>query len=282
MKNVNQIHLKYVDDLTLAEPINLAKQLVSVPASVRPMPDMYHARTGHVLPLGNSEVYNQLLKTEEYARSNYMKLNFKKTKVMLFNPCWSIDFMPHLEVENHELELMEEMRLLGVIIQSDIKWGANTDHIVKKASSKLWVIRRLKALGASTGQLVDMYIKQCRSILELAVPAWHGAITQAERADIERVQKGALFTILGDKYCNFKNALKLASLETLDKRRDKLCSKFAKKTEKNEKHKNWFKPKPKITTRQNDQKYWPVVARTDRLKTSPISHLTSVLNRGIK
>ena len=50
MKNVNQIHLKYVDDLTLAEPINLAKQLDSVPASVRPMPDMYHARTGHVLP----------------------------------------------------------------------------------------------------------------------------------------------------------------------------------------------------------------------------------------
>ena len=93
MKNVNQIHLKYVDDLTLAEPINLAKQLVSVPASVRPMPDMYHARTGHVLPLGNSEVYNQLLKTEEYARSNYMKLNFKKTNVMLFNIRWSVDFM---------------------------------------------------------------------------------------------------------------------------------------------------------------------------------------------
>ena len=108
MKNVNNIHLKYVDDMTLAEPINLAKQLVSIPDNVRPMPDMYHARTGHVLPLGNSEVYNQLLKTEEYARSNYMKLNFKKTKVMLFNPCWSIDFMPHLEVENHELVLVEE------------------------------------------------------------------------------------------------------------------------------------------------------------------------------
>ena len=54
MKNVNNIHLKYVDDMTLAEPINLAKQLVSVPESVRPKPDMYHARTGHVLLLGNS------------------------------------------------------------------------------------------------------------------------------------------------------------------------------------------------------------------------------------
>ena len=42
-----------------------------------------------------------------------MKLKYKKTKVMLFNPCWSVDFMPQLEVEDHELELVEEMRLLG-------------------------------------------------------------------------------------------------------------------------------------------------------------------------
>ena len=45
MKNINQKHLKYVDDLTLVEAIDLNK-LVSVPASVRPMPDNYHARTG--------------------------------------------------------------------------------------------------------------------------------------------------------------------------------------------------------------------------------------------
>ena len=44
MININQIHLKYVDDLTLAEAIDLDK-LVSVPASVKPMPDNYHART---------------------------------------------------------------------------------------------------------------------------------------------------------------------------------------------------------------------------------------------
>ena len=211
-----------------------------------------------------------------------MKINFKKTKVMLFNPCWSVDFMPHLEVEDKELELVEEMRLLGVIIQSDMKWGANTDHIVKKASSKLWVVRRLKALGARPEQLVDMYVKQCRSILELAVPAWHGAITQAERGEIERVQKGALYTIFGEQYDSYKNALKLANLDTLEARRDKLCTKFAKKAENNKKHKYWFKPKPKIYTRQSDLKYCPVVARTNRLKLSPISHLTSVLNTNKK
>jgi hypothetical protein len=63
MKTANLIHLKYVDDLTLAEAINLPKKLVSVPDSVRPQPDSFHARTGHILPEENSYVFEQLTKT---------------------------------------------------------------------------------------------------------------------------------------------------------------------------------------------------------------------------
>ena len=87
MKVANEIHLKYVDDLTLAEAINLPKTLVSVPDSERPLPDMFHSRTGHVLPNEKTSVYKQLVKTMEYADQNEMKINFKKTKVMLFNLC---------------------------------------------------------------------------------------------------------------------------------------------------------------------------------------------------
>ena len=207
-----------------------------------------------------------------------MKINDKKTKLMMFNPCWSKDFMPELHMGNNQLELFEEMRLLGVIIRSDMKWTSNTDSIVARASNKLWVIRRLKGLGANTDELVDMYTKQCRSILELAVPAWHGAITFVERQDIERVQKVALHIILGEQYESYSNALILTNLKTLEARRDKLCIKFVKKAEKHEKHKMWFKPKSKVNTRQSDDKYWKTIARTTRLKQSPIAHLTNLLN----
>ena len=105
--------------------------------------------------------------------------------------------------------------------------------IVNRASNKLWVVRRLKGLGAQTDELVDIFIKQCRSILELSVPAWHGAITMTERQDIERVQKVGLHIILGDKYVSYRNALKSTDLQTLEARRDKLCLKFVKKAEKN-------------------------------------------------
>ena len=75
MKIANEIHLKYVDDLTLAEAINLPEKLVTVPVNQRPQPVSYHARTGHALPLKNSKVFNQLKKTEVYAKNNEMKLN---------------------------------------------------------------------------------------------------------------------------------------------------------------------------------------------------------------
>ena len=70
LKAANVIHLKYVDDLTLAESINLKDKLVSVPEPVRPLPDNFHAKTGHVLPKQCSQVHDQLLKIKEYAAQN--------------------------------------------------------------------------------------------------------------------------------------------------------------------------------------------------------------------
>ena len=67
-----------------------------------------------------------------------MKINYKKTKTMLFNPCTSLGFMPNLDLGGHELELVEEMKLLGLVITSDMKWAANKDYIVKRGYKKLW------------------------------------------------------------------------------------------------------------------------------------------------
>ena len=170
--------------------------------------------------------------------------------------------MPEFEFGADQLELA----------RSDMKQNRHTDDIVKRASNKLLLIRRLKVPGAQPEELVDMFIKQCRSILQFAAPAWHGAITMTERQDIERVQKVALHIILGDKYDSYRNALKATNLETLETRRDRLCLKFGKKAEKNSKHKNWFKLKHRTLTRQEGAKYCKTIARTGRLKKSPITY----------
>ena len=240
---------------------------------------MYRARTGHVFPTERSKMFNQLLETEKYARENHMKMNYSKTKRMIFNPCKSKDFMPVMELGGQQLELVEQTRLLGLTIRSDLKWSSNTSDIVSRAANKLWLIRRLKKLGANTEELVDLYVKYSRSILEFAVPIWHGGITTVERNNIERVQKMALYIILGDGYSNYENALETVKLETLEVRRTKLCLNFARKAEKDQKYRHWFRERPINNTRQPTEKYWGPVARTKRLKQSAIPYLTSLLNR---
>ena len=61
-------------------------------------------------------------------------------------------------------------------MSQDLRWNKNTDFICNKATQKLWIIRRLKKFKLNTNQLVDVYKKEVRSILEYAVPVWHSGI----------------------------------------------------------------------------------------------------------
>ena len=208
-----------------------------------------------------------------------MKLNYKKTKLIVFNPCKSLDFIPEISLEKQELEVVEEIRLLGLIIRSDMRWVSNTENMVKKSNKRLWLLRRLKNLGANHKQLVEVYIKQVRCILELAAPAWQGSITLTEKQDIERIQKSACHIILGSSYTSYSSALKTLNFETLDSRRNRLSLKFALKCEKHEKFKSWFKPATKnVNTRAPLNRYCEVTANHSRFAKSPLSFITKLLN----
>ena len=131
------------------------------------------------------------------------------------------------------LDVVESVKLLGVKLRSDMRWSDNTDYICKKGYSRLWILRRLKGLGVTKEELLDVYQKQVRSILEMAVPVWQSGITKQERNQIERVQKCALSIILGDQYSHYKQALELLDCENLEVRTLKICENFVKKAVKN-------------------------------------------------
>ena len=78
-------------------------------------------RTQHVLLQTEYTIHEQLNNLLEYCQENQMLINEGKTKVMLFNAGRDYDFMPKLSVNNAEvLEVLEEFKLLGVKIQSDL------------------------------------------------------------------------------------------------------------------------------------------------------------------
>ena len=249
----------------------------------RPRPDQFHARTGHALPKEKSQVFQQLNQLSEYAKDNEMEINFSKTKCMVFNAGKAMDCMPSLNIEDNEIEVVQSLKVLGLVIREDMKWSSNTDHIIIKAFKKIWILRRLKVLGANVPDLMDINITHVRCMLELAVPAWHPGLTAGEAVDIERVQRAACQIILGMSYTTYSDALDFLKLETLESRRVTLCMKFGIKALKHPKHKQWFQPNLKKTnTRQQQPKYCQVIAKTRRFENSPISYLTNLLNKYTK
>ena len=138
-------------------------------------------------------------------------------------------------------------------------------------------------MGASQHDLVDMFIKQIRSILELAVPVWQGSLTLEDKSDLERIQKSAVHIIMGQDYQSYDMALNHLKMESLESRRIKLCLNFAKKAMKHDKFQSWFKSSEKKQyTRQEKPKFCEVNAKNSRLHKSPIAYLTRFLNVHLK
>ena len=276
---IEQIKVKYVDDLSMASSVPLKSQLVK---SINPvLPASFHNRTGHILPTQNNKLQDKLNDLKTYSENNSMKLNNKKTKIMIFNFSTSRDFMPELCLsQNDFLEVVEMTKLVGITITSNLKWNENTKRMVKKATSRLWMLRRLKAIGASTDELLEVYLLQVRSVLELAVPIWHPSLTVEQSDSIERVQKMALGIILGSEYTEYFIALTIVELDLLSNRRDSLCLTFARKSQQHDKHKNLFVPTPPSLTRANksSNKYTELYCRTKRMYNSTVPYLIRLLN----
>ena len=132
----------------------------------------------------------------------------------------------------------------------------------------------------SKQDLKSIYLTFIRSVLEQSAVVWHSSLVKRNINDLERVQKAAVRVIMGRQFTNYKKSLQELNLETLEKRRETLCLKFAKNCLKNEKLKDMFplkKSKHKMKKR-NENKYEMKKNRTKRLKMSALPYMRKLLN----
>jgi hypothetical protein len=227
------------------------------------------------LPPDKSKVQERLNELEQYVTVHDMKLNTTKTKIIPFNFSRKYDFVPAIALGGQNLEVVYKTKLLGVICTADCKWNENTKHLVSKANSKVWFLRRLRILGASVETLVDIYKLFVRSHLEFCAPLWSGDLSTKNKRDLERVQKVAMKIILGPRFVSYEDALAVLEEETLEERRIGLCRKFGTKFSSNTHYEHLF-PKG-ITTRTRTTFVEPEF-RTKRFGRSAIPHIIRTLN----
>ena len=98
---MRNIHLKWVDDMTVAECVNLKDSLVETTTHVHPV--QFHERTGHSLPEASSSIQELLNELLVYSESNQMKINSQKTMAILFSKSKKYDFLPEGKISTPDL-----------------------------------------------------------------------------------------------------------------------------------------------------------------------------------
>ena len=87
--------VKFIDDGSVAVSIDLQRCLIP-DSSCRPLPENFHERTGHILPIENNLMQVYICEAEEYADKNKMVINTVKTDAMIFTNLRAKDFPPEL------------------------------------------------------------------------------------------------------------------------------------------------------------------------------------------
>ena len=116
---------------------------------------------------------NDLKQLENWLRLNQMHVNVSKTKVMLLHSktkqCILHDFDVYLNDER--LEIVDQYKYLGVIIDSTLRWQEHVDNLCKRISMKLAVLRRIKPFLPKKS-LIAVYNSTILPLFDYACIVW--------------------------------------------------------------------------------------------------------------
>ena len=274
--------IKFMDDATLQERINLTRELATNCDRSGPLPFWelgLQQDNGKVLPKSNSELQNQIDLIKELSDQREMSLNTDKTCLFVVNFTHKHQFRPLLQIPGCDsiVDRVLETKLLGYWFTHDMKTHRHVEHILSISYKRIWAIRKLKKACVPPVDILHFYFMKIRSVLESNCVVYHSMLTQDNINDIERVQKIVLRVILDDQYVDYHNGCLNLNLQTLQVRRTKLSLNFGLKCIASDKFNHLFKLNSHISIRNPDRFDVPF-AKTSRFYDSPKLYLTRLLN----
>ena len=268
---------KYIDDLLVLQLVLLYGWLVEYDFHQHVASDI--GIDMQYLPATSYSTQDQLNSISDWTHNNLMKLNEAKSNYMIFTRTKE-SFATRLTVNDVYLDRKSVTQLLGVWISEDLSWSRNCQEICRKAFSRLSLITKLRYVGVSREDLLDIYILFVRSVAEYCSVSFHSSITKEQSYQLERIQKICLKVILGDSYEGYQAALDSCGLQTLSERREKRCLDFSLKCIKHPRNNRLFPKNPGYNSRVRlSEKYTVNFASTDSYKLSAIPHCQRLLNK---
>ena len=191
------MQVKYIDDSSQATSINLKKSLMVDPEN-RTRPLKFHERHQTILKPEENILQSELDRFYQWTLKNKFVVNSKKCFVMQFSRSRNYDFPIEFKIGGSgHLEEKRVVRILGIQVQSNLRWDCQINQMTSKASKTIWTLRRMKALGVDVKTLVEFWKSEGRIHMEMGCPVWHSSLTLAQERLLERCQRVAMAAIVG-------------------------------------------------------------------------------------
>ena len=172
----------------------------------------------------NSSLQLAVNEIVEWTKKNNMIINTDKTYEMVISSSKTPTNLAPITIDDKIIKRVTSTKLVGVIIQNDLKWTEQITNMISKARSRLYFLTQLKRAKAEEKDLLVFYKSIVRPHLEYSSQTWSSGITQTQSENIERVQRRALRIIYPDE--DSVSALRKSGLQTLQERRTKFSKKL--------------------------------------------------------
>ena len=177
------------------------------------------------------------------ASADKFQLNETKCKELRITFSHSRKNFDPIKVNGQDLKCVEQAKILGLQISSDLTWNNHVSEVVKKVNKRLYFLRQLKRAQVKSEELLLFYLTCIRPVTEYTCPVYHHSLPQYLSVDLERCQRRALRIIYPD--CSYNEALLLTGLVPLYNRREFLCDKLFNSILSNPSHKLYSLLPPK-------------------------------------
>ncbi len=187
---------------------------------------------------------------------------------------------PTITFGPHPLQVVNSTKLLGVTVDCKLDWKLHTSTTFRAATYRLYMLRRMRSLGAPQQQLRDIYSTFILPKLTYASPAWSSSLNITQSVRLERVQKRACRIILGSVYTSYDEALITLDLTSLSERFHRDLTQFGLKLMTNGRHKNMLPAILQLPERSHRRTnlIQPIRAVTERYKNSAIPSIVKIVN----
>ena len=252
----------YVDDTTLTDivPTNAATLHLSASKA-----------SAH---LDNLDLERDFRVLEGRAREINMKVNAKKTQLLVIAPPNGYDTSASVDTGEIPIQSVNTLKLVGFTFGSTPGVGEHVVSVESKMKRKIWMLYKLREAGFKGMQLYKLYCCYLRSIIEYCSVVYHSLLTRGQSWDLERLQRLALRICFGNAK-DTDDIMLDNDIASLEERRKRRCDVFLRKAINHPRFgTKWFQPRRgEPMNLRNRRAIEETRSRTNRRFNSPLAFL---------